>query len=395
MQLDTDAVMSMWESKEQELADLEQKLESFTDGINWNSPQQVTEYLYDELCFAEVLDHRGNPVRTKTGNRSASSEVVHQLRATNQLQRDFLELYVAAKEVNNELTKYLRKFKDCSEEAGGYLQGAFNQCNTQTHRLSSSGRRYRTQFQNFPRAYKSIFKARQEGWLVGEADGAQLEFRVAAHLGRDGTALSDIREGVDIHSVTADIIGCSRQDAKAHTFKPLYGGKSGTPAERKYYDYFGKNYAGISATQQGWIDEVLTRKYLETEWGLRYYWPHTRMERSGFVTNSTSICNYPVQAFATAEIIPIALVCFWHRLKRSDYSMLIVNTVHDSIIVEHPPEELEAFHELSKQCFLDDVYNYIRNTYYIEFTVPLATGIKSAPRWGVTDDETTYTMENI
>jgi DNA polymerase I-like protein with 3'-5' exonuclease and polymerase domains len=393
MQLDSEAVLEMWDVKERELAELEHKLDEFTGGINWNSPTQVTEYLYDELGFAEARDYRGNEIRTATGNRSAGIDTIQRLRPTNAKQRDFLELYLEAKSINNELTKYLRKFRNCVEEAGGFLQGSFNQCNTQTHRLSSSGLRYRTQFQNFPRSYKPVFMARDKGWLVGEADGAQLEFRVAAHLGRDDDARADIESGTDIHQVTADIIGCSRQLAKAHTFKPLYGGKSGTKEERNYYKFFSEKYGGISSTQQEWIDTVLLQKWLETEWGMRYYWPNTRMERSGFVVNTTSICNYPVQALATAEIIPIALVYFWHKLKRSDLKMFIVNTVHDSIIVELPESEIEDFHELSKQCFMEDVYRYLSNVYDMDFTVPLATGIKTAPRWGATEEETTYTME--
>jgi DNA polymerase-1 len=393
MQLDEEAVLSMTEDKEREYADLALQLEVFTDGINMNSPKQVTEYLYDILEFPEVLDNRRNPIRTPTGARSAGADIIQRLRATTAKQREFLKLYIRGRELHNELSKYLRKFKDCCDDDGGFLQGNFNQCNTQTHRLSSTGRKYRTQFQNFPRAYKPIFKAKQEGWLIGEADGAQLEFRVAAHLGRDESAATDIREGTDVHAVSAAIIEVSRQDAKAHTFKPLYGGSSGTPKQRKYYEFFKNKYSGITATQQGWIDEVLVSKHLTTEWGMKYYWPHTRMERSGYVTNSTAICNYPVQAFATAEIIPIALVFMWHYAKRMDIQQTIVNTVHDSVISEVPPEEIPIFHALSERCFLSEVYDYLRTTYHVEFTVPLATGVKIAPRWGVTDDETTYEME--
>lgn len=393
MQLDQPAVMEMWEEKEKELASLSLELESFTGGINMNSPKQVTEYLYDGLGFDEVRDHRGNTICTPSGDRSAASDTIDRLRPKTEQQKEFLNLFKRGKELGNELSKYLRKFRDCCENDDGFLQGQFNQMNTQTHRLSSSGLKYKTQFQNFPRAYKPIFKARKEGWVIGEADGAQLEFRAAAHLGRDETARDDIISGVDIHAVTAEVIGCSRQDAKAHTFKPLYGGKSGTASERRYYEFFGEKYTGITTTQQGWIDSVLTNKCLTTEWGMKYYWPSTRMERSGYVVNSTAICNYPVQAFATAEIIPITLVFMWHYLKRMDLEMLIVNTVHDSVICEMPEEEVPIFHALAERCFLSEVYSYLRNIYYVEMTIPLATGVKVAPRWGVTDDETLYQME--
>ena len=126
---------------------------------------------------------------------------------------------------------------------------------------------------------------------------------------------------------------------------------------------------------------------------MRYYWPGTRMEKSGYVTNSTSICNYPVQAFATAEIIPIALVYMWHYLKRMDAQMLIVNTVHDSVICEMPEDEVEIFHKLSERCFLSEVYSYLETVYGVSFTVPLAAGVKTAPRWGATEEETVYQME--
>ena len=50
--------------------------------------------------------------------------------------------------------------------------------------------------------------------------------------------MEDIKNGVDVHQYTADVIGVSRQDAKAHTFKPLYGGTTGTDDEKRYYSAF-------------------------------------------------------------------------------------------------------------------------------------------------------------
>jgi DNA polymerase I-like protein with 3'-5' exonuclease and polymerase domains len=279
----------------------------------------------------------------------------------------------------------------CCEQAGGSLSAQFNQAATQTHRLSSTGLDFGMQFQNFPRQYKPLFKARHSGWLVGEVDGAQLEFRDAVHLGRDATGLYDIMHGTDIHSVTASVIWPNenpkdrRQDAKPHTFKPLYGGRSGTPAEKRYYEFFREKYKGITQWQNGNIDYVLNHKYLVTEWGLRFYWPSTRMDRSGYVTNSTAICNYPVQCHATAEIIPISLIWFWHRLKRSGLKMFIVNTIHDAILCEMPPEEVNDFHNLSRQCLIADTYRTLRDLYGCKFTVPLGAGVKVARHWAGKD----------
>jgi DNA polymerase I-like protein with 3'-5' exonuclease and polymerase domains len=393
MQLDEDLIRIKLTEVELEYAEIQRKLDRITGGINVNSPIQLAEYLYTKLGFDELKIKRGRewvPVRTDTGKPKTDAATIERLPCKTAAQREFVETFKRSKELYNELTKYLRKFADCCRDAGGLLLAEFNQTATRTHRLSSSGLDYSTQFQNFPRAYKPLFRARYEGWLVGECDGAQLEFRVAAHLGRDSVAISDIVEGTDIHSVTASVIGCTRQDAKPHTFKPLYGGQSGTEDEKRYYKFFREKYTGIAGAQRDWIDGVLDTKKLRTEWGLIYYWPDTRMDSSGYVTNTTSICNYPVQAFATAEIIPAALVWFWHRLKRSGLRMFITNTVHDSIVVELPPEEVEEFHKLSKQALINDVYFMMESLYGVKLVVPLGAGVTTGTHWG-SKDETKYT----
>lgn len=384
VQIDAGLVRTKLQDTEREYAASIQRLDEVTGGVNCNSRLQLIEYIYETLSFDERKVKkmgRWQADRTPSGAQKVDVDTIANLKAHTKQQKEFLDAYIRTKELFNELTKYLRKFGDCCENDGGHMLAVFNQTNTKTHRLSSSGLKYSTQFQNFPRSYKPLFCARNKGWLIGECDGAQLEFRVAVHLGRDGIGLDDIVSGTDIHKVTAGIIGCTRQEAKPHTFKPLYGGRSGTPEEMKYYQFFREKYVDITATQQRWIDEVLDTKQLTTEWGLRYYWPDTKMDRSGYVRNTTSICNYPVQAFATAEIIPLALVFFWHRLKRSNLKMFIVNTVHDSIIVELPPEEINDFHYLSRVTLIDDVYSSLRNLYGIDFTVPLGSGVKVATHW--------------
>jgi DNA polymerase I-like protein with 3'-5' exonuclease and polymerase domains len=409
MYLDGEKVAALRKQKEAEYAEVMRELDDVTGGINVNSPLQLRSFLYETLGFEERKGRNGEPIRTDSGLAKTDADTIKRLRATSVAQRSFLELYTRSKELYNELTKYLRKFDECCAETGGHLRAQFNQSNTRTHRLSSSGLDYNTQFQNFPRMYKPLFRSRHEGWYVGEADGSQLEFRVAAHLGRDHVAVDDIVAGADIHTVTASVIWPGetpdndsvphprRTEAKAHTFKPLYGGRSGTPEQVRYYEFFREKYAGIAETQHGWINTVLDTGELETEWGLRYYWPDTKMQRSGYVTNSTSICNYPVQAFATAEIIPIGLVYAWHYVKRTDLRMLLVNTVHDSIIAELPPEEVEDFDALSYRCMVEETYRYVERVYGIRLIVPLAAGVAHGEHWSdgmAKKNERQYTAED-
>jgi DNA polymerase I-like protein with 3'-5' exonuclease and polymerase domains len=384
MQLDEDKVNELMATMEDEYAAKTAELQEFAGGVPPASVKQKREYIYGVLGFKAPVDYRNKPILTPSGDFSVSADALARLRPKTQKQREYLRLHEEWANLHADVTKYLRKFRECCNETGGVLHAAFNQCSTRTHRLSSNGVTYKVQFQNLNRRFKPLFRSRNDGWYLGEADGAQLEFRVAAHLGRDRVALGDIWRGVDIHAFTAGIIGCTRQEAKAHTFKPLYGGKSGTPEQKRYYSAFEKKYSGVSGTQREWVHGVLRTKSLETEWGLRYYWPSTKMTESGYITNTTSICNYPVQALATAEIIPSAMVCAWHRMR--DMQSFLVNTVHDSIIAEIHPDEAELWHEIAKQCLIHDAYMMMVNLYGLHLTVPLGAGVMMGTHWGSKDE---------
>lgn len=147
----------------------------------------------------------------------------------------------------------------------------------------------------------------------------------------------------------------------------------------------------MAGTQVQWTQEVLHNKHLITEWGMRYYWPDTYMTQSGYIKNTTSIYNYPVQAFATAEIIPIALVCAWHRMK--DMQSFLVNTVHDSIIAELHPDEVDTWHEIAQQCLIRDTYELVQKIYSVSLTVPLGAGVMVGTHWAskeAKESETVY-----
>lgn len=395
MQLDSERVTAEFNRVSEELAKYELALNNITGGINPNSPKQLAEFVYDRLGFEEIRDQRGEPVRTSTGNRKCSEEILSILKARTEEQSEFLGVILKRQEANTKL-KSLKKMMACVEENNGILIGRFNQSVTGTHRLSSSGSRYKLQFQNFARAYKPLFRARKPGWRVGEADGAQLEFRVAAHLGRDRQAATDIRNKVDVHKNTAaallsipieKVTKALRQDAKPETFRPLYGSKGQTPAQKRYASFFQSRYKGIYDTQTGWTFDVLAAKELTTEWGLKFYWPDTQVGRSGYISNTTNIFNYPVQSFATAEIIPISLVYFWHRLVRLPCKTFLTNTIHDSIIGEVAPGEDSYWKALSYQAFTFDTYKYLKEVYNVEFTVPLGVEVKIGEYWSEGEGE--------
>lgn len=227
--------------------------------INWRSRPQVAEFLYDKLGFEELRGRDRQPCRTSTGQRRTDKAAIVSLVATTADQKYFSKEYTKLAMLSARLTKCLTFFNVVCNEYGNTFRGIFNQGVTSTHRLSSSGRKvasedgeeYGAQLQNLPREYKRLFKARRDGWRMAEIDSSQLEFRVAVDLGKDATGYQEIVEGADIHSITAAKLTeagepTSRQEAKSRTFRPLYGGNTGTKAEEAYCKFFQNKYSGIS-----------------------------------------------------------------------------------------------------------------------------------------------------
>lgn len=387
--LDPDRVKEKLEEVEKQLGEARRKLESIAT-INWNSPKQVAALLYDRLGFSEPTDHRGEVSKTDSGGRRTDEAAISGLRATSDDQSNFKHAFLDYRKLDL-AHRNLSKLQECCVNDGGILFASYNQAVTQTHRLSSSGSKYKFQFQNIDRTFKRLFRARTPGWGVGEADGRQLEFRVAIHLGDDAQGLEDVRSNFDIHRNTASVLngiplervnGDQRTAAKPSTFKPLYGGQSGTKSERAYYDAFRKRYDGVYQTQRGWCYNVLKEGCLRIASGLIFYWPETKQTASGYITNTPSIFNYPVQSFATADIIPISLVYVWHLLRVEQMSTYLVNTVHDSIIGEICPGEEKRFADVCKASFTRHVFDFLRRVYGISFTCPLGVEVKIGSHWG-------------
>jgi DNA polymerase I-like protein with 3'-5' exonuclease and polymerase domains len=400
MCLDAPAVETLYNERAQSLAEAQQAIDEFTGGINPRSVPQVREFVYEVLKFKPKMKGKG---KGATPVYSTKTDDLLKLAATTKKQQKFLELKQAYSGFNADVTKNLLFFHGVvtdKRHALPLFYAQFNQTVTVTHRLSSSGipRLFphilddkgkpvskSVQFQNFKREFKPIMKARKDGWLMGEADGSQLEFRVAAFMGQCKVATQAIVDNLDVHTDTMNVLAKhgqpeTRQDSKQHTFKPLYGGKSGTVAEVAYYEWFKEHYSGVTEQQQKWLDEALRTKKVVLPHGFTFFFPHCKMSGTGYVSDTTSICNYPVQHFATAEIIPVAVVYLWHLMK--DMESFLVNTVHDSAIAELHPDELEEFKECSLQAFTHCVYHYIKEVYAVEFNVPLGVGVKIGRNWG-------------
>ena len=248
--------------------------------------------------------------------------------------------------------------------------------------------------QNMPRGgtfpVKRVFVSRWTGGRILEADFAQLEFRTAAYLSQDKTAMKEIEDGFDVHAYTASVITesgqkTSRQEAKAHTFAPLYGatGFGRTSAEAKYYEQFTKKYEGVALWHSELAQEAMKTKAIRTPSGREFAFPNVYKNKHGRVSNFTQIKNYPVQSFATADIVPLALLYIDKLL--DTMKSCVVNTVHDSIVIDvHPDEEravLEAINTTNR-----NLPSLVNSKWGIEFNVPLLLESKIGDNWLDTKD---------
>ena len=274
----------------------------------------------------------------------------------------------------------------------GKLHVRLLQHRTATGRLSGAD----PNMQNMPRGgtfpVKRVFKSRWVDGEIMEADFAQLEFRVAAFLSQDKTAIDEVTTGFDVHSYTAQVItdagqSISRQEAKAHTFAPLYGasGFGRTPAEAAYYEQFTKKYSGIGKWHKELAREALATGKIKTPSGREFSFPDVTRRANGTVTFFTQIKNFPVQSFATADIVPISLIYIDKLLGINQMQSCIVNTVHDSLVIDvHPKEKdkvLRIIHAAN-----DRLLAIVNKKWKLDFNVPLLLEAKIGPNWLDTKD---------
>ena len=267
----------------------------------------------------------------------------------------------------------------------GKLHVRLLQHRTATGRFSGAA----PNMQNMPRGgtfpVKKVFISRWKGGKILEADFAQLEFRTAAFLAQDETAMKEIENGFDVHSYTAKVISeagqkITRQEAKGHTFAPLFGatGFGRSSAEAAYYEQFTKKYKGIASWHSRLAKEAVTHFKIKTPSGREFAFPDVARRTKGGVTYFTQIKNYPVQSFATADIVPLILMDIDRRL--NGYKSCVVNTVHDSIVIDIHPDEIDVVKSIIEYTN-NDMTSTINKHFNIDLNVPLLLEAKIGNNW--------------
>jgi DNA polymerase I-like protein with 3'-5' exonuclease and polymerase domains len=405
LNLDPERVAVIYQNFKGQEEVLEAAWNEFSGSVNVNSPKQKVEYLYTTLGIPHPLDEMGEVMLTDTGNISTDADAMDALKPKTKKAKQAVAMLRELASVKQALSKYLTKLNQAATEGDGIVYGSFSQTNTQTHRLSSTGRDQKIQLQNFQRKFRPCVRPRTEGWSIGDGDASGIEFRTAVDLAKDPAGLEDVRNGVDIHELTASTIFAKkwnpelgskeggnadlRQAAKPDTFKPLYGGSSGTPAQRKYYKAFRERYSATYDMQVAWTHEVLRTKVLvHPATGFRFYWPKCKMSgKSGYIKYTTNIFDYPVQNMATAEMSPTATVYLWHLMKAAKMLSFLINIVHDSAVGEIHPAEKEQWKYLLEECFNVIIVWYLKEVFDYDWECPLESETKFGHHWTDNGDD--------
>jgi DNA polymerase-1 len=318
--------------------------------FNISSPQQLAVVLFDELSLKGPK------------NRSTAADVLEELAAENEIVRKVLEY--------RQLTKLKGTYVDALplmlDAVTQRLHTSFNQAGAATGRLSSSN----PNLQNIPirtalgREIRAAFVPRA-GWKLLVADYSQIELRLLAHMSGDELLVDAFRNGEDIHTRTAsEVLGVppmmitpdARRDAKAVNFGIVYGisgfglaqqlGIPRAEAEKYIKNYFAR-YTGVKRFIEATIAEVRQTGVTRTLFGRERPIPdiNSRNPNARGFAERTAV-NSPLQGTA-ADLIKLAMVRIDARLAGMQSKMLL--QVHDELVFECPPEEVDAVSALVKR----------------------------------------------
>ncbi len=346
------------------------------DGTNRKNLTKCPEcngigYIYENTPTIAGLRITPSKMSTTANGFSTSSDAIDSVlekAKLSKIAKEFVEKYSEYNALSTYLSTYIEGIKNLLTD--GRIHPNLNQTATATGRLSSS-------LHSIPRGntfpLKRVFKSRFDGGWILDADMGSLEFRVAAEMSGCQKALEDIIAGVDIHRISAskifnikeeDVTDEQRQTAKPSTFAPLYGASKDWGLMERY--------PGIGKWHKNLINSAIQTKKIVLPTGRTYNFPTVRRTEYG-CTGQTKIKNYPVQGFATADVVPAILIELYNRLR--GFKSKLIFTIHDSILIDIHPEEKDKIIEITRLT-LSSATDIIKNRYNIDLKVPLKADIK-------------------
>lgn len=357
MKVDKDQLNELKEKFTTIINELENEIfELAGEPFNINSPKQLGVVLFEKLGLPVIK-------KTKTGY-STNAEVLEKLRDKHEI-IDKITEYRQIVKLNSTYVEGLLKIINPKT---GRIHSSFNQTITTTGRISST----EPNMQNIPvktemgRDIRKVFVADDNCKLV-DADYSQVELRVLAHMSGDENMIDAFKHGEDIHSKTAsqifdvdikDVTSKQRIEAKAINFGIIYGktdfGLSQdlnipVATAKAYIDSYFNKYPKIKAFMDEAVESATETGYATTILNRRRYIPE--IKASNFIVRNQGkrfAMNAPIQGSA-ADIIKVAMVNVYNKLKENNMKSRLILQVHDELIVEAVDEELEMAEKIVRE----------------------------------------------
>ena len=347
--------------------------------FNINSTQQLRVILFEKLNLPVFR-------KTKTGP-STDIDTLERLAPQHPLPQEILSFRQLSKLKNT----YVDTLPELVNPQTGRIHARFNQTVAATGRLSGSD----PNLQNIPirtdlgREIRRAFLP-EDGWKLLSADYSQIELRVLAHFTNDPALVDAFGKGEDIHATTAsavygvalDVVNSEmRRVAKAVNFGIIYGqgafGLSqtiGIPQSeaRSFIDTYFERFAAVPAFVDETIESGRARGYVSTIMGRRRYLPDlTSRNRNAKNAAERTAVNSVIQGSA-ADVIKIAMIAIADRLKREEREARMLVQVHDELLFEIPPGEIEEVAALVAEEMQGAM----------DLRVPLEVDVSTGDNWG-------------
>ena len=360
----------------QRISDLERHVYELvgTRDYSLQSPKQLASLLFDVLGLAPTK-------RTKTGLSTdvESLEAIQDEHPAIPLILELRQLSKIKGTYADSLVRYVA--------ADGKIHPTFLQTGTSTGRISCVD----PNLQNIPaksevgREIRQAFVASHEDWSLVSADYSQIDLRMLAHLSADRNLCEAFMQGEDIHLHTAsqvfdvpesEVTPIQRKRAKTINFGIIYGispfglsrqlGISADEA-RQYIERYFERFPGIKEYHACVIDAAQRDGYVKTILGHLRRVPHINSRNNPERQEAVRQGFNAVVQGSSADAIKMAMIHLSERLRPLRARMVL--QVHDEIVVDTPPEELDAVRSMMQESMESAIH----------LSIPLVAHLSAGP----------------
>ncbi len=379
MYVDKEELTNFGNDLKSQIEDLKKEIYDLCgEEFNINSTQQLGVVLFEKLKL---------PVYKKTKNGySTDVDILEKLKPEHPVIEKILE-YRSLMKLNS---TYVEGLIPYINEKTKRIHSYFHQTITATGRISST----EPNLQNIPTRYelgkklRKVFKPAENNIFI-DADYSQIELRVLAHISGDRNMVKAFKNDEDIHRQAAskvfeipmeEVTKEQRSSAKAVNFGIVYGisdfglseqlGISKKQA-KGYIDQYLEKYSGIKKFMDRIVEEAKDKGYVETLFHRRRYIPE--LKSNNYMVRqfgARAAMNTPIQGTA-ADIMKIAMINVYNRIKKENLDAKIVLQVHDELIIE------------CNKNIAENVKNILKEEMEsaMKLKVPLKVEISEAENW--------------